>query len=65
MKFIHIADVHLGQNRTQEARTVKAEKGDMEQLGDTIAVCEQKKDGMLLIAGDLFHRQPLLRELKK
>lgn len=29
-----------------------------------IEVCEEEKTDLLLIAGDLFHRQPLLRELK-
>ena len=28
-------------------------------------VCNEKKADLLLIAGDLFHRQPLLRELKE
>ncbi len=28
-------------------------------------ICEEKKIDLLLIAGDLFHRQPLLRELKE
>lgn len=30
-----------------------------------IEVCQAKKIELLLIAGDLFHRQPLLRELKE
>ena len=30
-----------------------------------IQVCEDEKTDLLLIAGDLFHRQPLLRELKE
>lgn len=30
-----------------------------------IQVCEKEKTDLLLIAGDLFHRQPLLRELKE
>lgn len=30
-----------------------------------ITVCEQERADLLLIAGDLFHRQPLLRELKE
>ena len=28
-------------------------------------VCNEKRADLLLIAGDLFHRQPLLRELKE
>lgn len=30
-----------------------------------IDVCEKEKTDLLLIAGDLFHRQPLLRELRE
>lgn len=30
-----------------------------------IDLCEKEKTDLLLIAGDLFHRQPLLRELKE
>lgn len=30
-----------------------------------IDICEEEKTELLLIAGDLFHRQPLLRELKE
>lgn len=32
---------------------------------DIIDICNQKKIDLLLIAGDMFHRQPLLRELKE
>lgn len=30
-----------------------------------IGICKKEKTDLLLIAGDLFHRQPLLRELKE
>ncbi|CUX37526.1 metallophosphoesterase family protein [Clostridium sp. C105KSO13] len=66
MKFIHIADVHLGaEPDAGEAYS----KGRPRELWDTfsriIALCEEEKTDVLLIAGDLFHRQPLLRELKE
>lgn len=32
---------------------------------NVIRVCEEEQTELLLIAGDLFHRQPLLRELKE
>ena len=66
MKFIHIADVHLGAN--PEAGKAYQEKREQE-IWDTfsrvIALCEEEKQDLLLIAGDLFHRQPLLRDLKE
>lgn len=66
MKFIHIADVHLG--AAPDAGTAYSE-GRPQELWDTfagvIALCEQEQTDLLLIAGDLFHRQPLLRELKE
>ena len=30
-----------------------------------IEICEKEEMDLLLIVGDLFHRQPLLRELKE
>lgn len=66
MDFIHIADVHLG--ATPESDTAWSIQRDKE-LYDTffrvIKTCEEKSVDLLLIAGDLFHRQPLLRELKE
>lgn len=36
-----------------------------ESFAKVIEICEEKEINLLLIAGDLFHRQPLLRELKE
>ncbi len=66
MKFIHIADVHLGAQ--PDAGTAYSKERPRE-LWDTLEkvldVCEREQTDLLLIAGDLFHRQPLLRELKE
>lgn len=66
MKFIHIADVHLGavpdSNMPWGADRAKEIWSSFE---DIITVCNQEKADLLLIAGDLFHRQPLIRELKE
>ena len=66
MKFIHIADVHLGmvpdagktwcEKRTQERWTT---------FQKVIELCNYRQVDLLLISGDLFHRQPLKRELKE
>ena len=66
MNFIHIADVHLG--AAPEANTawkIKRDKEIYETFLKVIEVCEEERIDILLIAGDLFHRQPLLRELKE
>lgn len=66
MKFIHIADVHLG--ASPEAGRMYSSKR-LQELWETfeqvVQLCEEEQTDLLLIAGDLFHRQPLLRELKE
>ena len=55
-----------GQIRTLEApERKKREKEIWTSLERVLEVCESKHVEMLLIAGDLFHRQPLRRELKR
>lgn len=66
MKFIHIADVHLGATpEAGKAYTGRRAKEIWESLSEVLDVCEEEQIDLLLIAGDLFHRQPLLRELKE
>ncbi len=66
MRFMHVADVHLGAN--PEMGNVfqgDREKELWESFSHLIDVCNEEEIDVLLIAGDLFHRQPLLRELKE
>lgn len=66
MKFIHIADVHLG--ATPDSNMPwgpDREKELWKSFEGMIEVCNKEQVDLLLIAGDLFHRQPLLRELKE
>jgi DNA repair exonuclease SbcCD nuclease subunit len=66
MKFIHIADVHLGAKpEADRGLLVDREKELYESFFRILSVCEEEQVDLLLIAGDLFHRQPLLRELKE
>lgn len=66
MKFIHIADVHLGASpEAGKAYTGKRAQELWDTFERVLALCEEEKTDLLLIAGDLFHRQPLLRELKE
>lgn len=66
MRFIHIADVHLGAvpdsgcpwsaSRGKEIRTT---------FRRVIELAKKERIDLLLIAGDLFHRQPLVREVRE
>lgn len=66
MKIIHTADIHLGASPDSEYNWSKGRK---EEIWDTFRSLIQKvgeeKADLLLIAGDLFHRQPLKSELKE
>ena len=66
MKFLHVGDVHLGaepENGTGLS-TVRREE-IRAAFRDIIKLCEEKKIDLLLLPGDLFHGQPLLREVKE
>ena len=66
MKFIHIADVHLGvQPEAGRACSESRSAEIWETFRRVIQVCADERADLLLVAGDLFHRQPLLRELKE
>ena len=66
MKFMHIADVHLGAKPDAgKAYSENRGKEIWNSLERAISMCEQEGVDVLLVAGDLFHRQPLLRELKE
>lgn len=66
MRFIHVADIHLGAAPVglREGKDVR-KKEIWETFERLIRVCKEEKPDFLLIAGDLFHRQPLLRDLKE
>ena len=66
MKFIHIADVHLGVSPEAGKAYSGERSGEIwESFRRLIRVCKNEAPDLLLVAGDLFHRQPLLRELKE
>lgn len=66
MKFIHIADVHLGM---QPDKGMPWSETRQKEIKDTffgvLAMCNQEEVDFLFIAGDLFHNQPLVKELKE
>lgn len=66
MKFIHIADVHLGAvPDSSQPWGILREKEIWSSFQHIIDVCNEEKVELLLIAGDMFHKQPLMRELKE
>lgn len=66
MRFIHLADVHLGaQPDLGYPWSKKREEQIWESFRRVIAEAAEEKTDLLIIAGDLFHRQPLMWELKE
>ena len=66
MRFFHVADVHLGAEPDVEFPWGKKRKEEIwESFRRLVVRAEEEKIDLFLIAGDLFHRQPLLRELKE
>lgn len=66
MKFYHIADVHLGAvpDRTMPWSKERA-RGLYESFYRLLARAKEEQIDVVFICGDLFHRQPLKRELKE
>lgn len=66
MRFIHVADLHLGAKPEGilEGKDVRGKElwDSFERILD---ICEEQGTDLLLIVGDMFHRQPLMRELKE
>ena len=66
MKIIHTADIHLGA-RPDPGYTWSREREQeiWNSFRRLIERVKEERADFLLVAGDLFHRQPLLRELKE
>lgn len=66
MRFIHLADVHLGAAPDQGMPwSEKREEEIWNTFRRVFAVIRKDPVDLLFIAGDLFHRQPLMGELKE
>lgn len=66
MKFLHTADVHLGAEPESSTGLGKIRQEEIwATFRKIINLCEQEQIDLLLLAGDLFHGQPLLREVKE
>lgn len=66
MKFIHIADVHLGMQPDKGKKwSQEREREIWESFAAIIDIVAAEKPDLLLIAGDLFHENPKVHELKE
>ena len=66
MKFIHLADAHLGAEPESGTPLGPIRKREIwDAFRDVIALCEREEVDLLLLPGDLFHGQPLLRDVKE
>lgn len=66
MKFYHVADVHLGAIPDRSMPWGKLRAGGMyETFYRMLQSAKQNHIDSVFICGDLFHRQPLRRELKE
>ena len=66
MKFMHFSDVHLGaMPDAGKPWSEQRAKSIWETFAETVAEAGRLQVDFLFISGDLFHRQPLKRELKE
>jgi DNA repair exonuclease SbcCD nuclease subunit len=65
MKFMHIADVHLGA-RPDRGRVWSDQRAEEieESFKEVLKICEEQQVDLLLIAGDLFNAPPTVNRLK-
>jgi DNA repair exonuclease SbcCD nuclease subunit len=65
MKFLHIADVHMGAQPDRGRVWSDQRAEEIEQsFKNVLKVCEEQQVDLLLIAGDLFHAPPSVNRLK-
>ena len=66
MKFIHIADVHLGMVPDSGKPWSKDRAEEIwKTFRKVMQICNREKTDLLLVAGDLFHGQPGKKDLKE
>ena len=66
MRFLHIADVHLGCTPDGRAEWARERERELwETFRSTIADAAKQQVDLVLIAGDLFHRTPDEMQLRE
>ncbi len=66
MKFLHTADIHWGMTPDSDKPwSRERSQAIRDTFGQIVSLAREKDVDFLFISGDLFHRQPLLRDLKE
>lgn len=66
MKFIHIADVHLGMMPEEKRGFGSIRKKEIEETFERLLLeAKRKQIDFIMIVGDLYHRSPLIEELQE
>lgn len=66
MKFIHMADVHLGCEPDGRSEWAQERRRELwETFRDSVADADRMKADLVLIAGDLFHHTPDAEQLRE
>lgn len=66
MKFIHTADIHWGMHPDNDKPWARDRaQAIKDTFAEIIRQAKTREADFLFISGDLFHRQPLLRDLKE
>lgn len=65
MKFLHIGDIHLGVEPDKGREWSKSRHEHVwDAVSRVVERCNEEGIDLLLMAGDIFHSQPLVRQLK-
>lgn len=66
MKFLHLADVHIGATPDREKYWSDTRTEEIyDSFKKIIRVCEEQQVDLLLIAGDLFNAPPTMQQLRE
>lgn len=66
MKFYHLADIHLGAEPDRDCIYGKLRADEIwETFRSVICRAKAEKPDCIFISGDLFHRQPLMKEVRE
>lgn len=66
MKFVHVSDLHLGAKPEVGMPWAEAREEELWQAVERLmGYCNEEKIDLLLVSGNTFYKQPLVREIKK